>query len=399
LIVPVLVLVLLDRGLSLAQLGVVFAGQGLMVLVLELPTGGLADAIGRRTVLLVATVFEVAAFVLLIGTRSVPLLVLAAGFMGAYRALESGPLDSWYVDTAQAIDADADIERGLSQAGVVTGLAIGLGALAASALVALQPLPGVDPLITPVVVALALLVLEWAAIAVLMTEPQPQRNLAALKRSVAEVPTIVVTAVRTVKRSTALIALVSVEFLWGLGIHTVESYTPVRLGDVVDGADRAASLLGPANTVAWLVAAAGAALVPVLTRRLSPAGAGAGLRIAQGLTVLGIAFAIGPVGVVVAYVLAIGVNGAANPIHQGMLHRGVVNGNSRATVVSVNSLTGQTGAMIGGIALGLLADTTSLSVAMVAGAAILSAAAPLYLTAGRGLERQAVETSARGLTT
>ena len=399
LIVPVLVLVLLDRGLSLAQLGVVFAGQGLMVLVLELPTGGLADAIGRRTVLLVATVFEVAAFVLLIGTRSVPLLVLAAGFMGVYRALESGPLDSWYVDTAQAIDADADIERGLSQAGVVTGLAIGLGALAASALVALQPLPGVDPLITPVVVALALLVLEWAAIAVLMTEPQPQRNLAALKRSVAEVPTIVITAVRTVKRSTALIALVSVEFLWGLGIHTVESYTPVRLGDVVDGADRAASLLGPANTVAWLVAAAGAALVPVLTRRLSPAGAGAGLRIAQGLTVLGIAFAIGPVGVVVAYVLAIGVNGAANPIHQGMLHRGVVNGNSRATVVSVNSLTGQTGAMIGGIALGLLADTTSLSVAMVAGAAILSAAAPLYLIAGRGLERQAVETSARGLTT
>jgi predicted MFS family arabinose efflux permease len=397
--VPVLVLVLLDRGLSLAQLGVVFAGQGLMVLVLELPTGGLADAIGRRTVLLVATVFEVAAFVLLIGTRSVPLLVLAAGFMGVYRALESGPLDSWYVDTAQAIDADADIERGLSQAGVVTGLAIGLGALAASALVALQPLPGVDPLITPVVVALALLVLEWAAIAVLMTEPQPQRNLAALKRSVAEVPTIVVTAVRTVKRSTALIALVSVEFLWGLGIHTVESYTPVRLGDVVDGADRAASLLGPANTVAWLVAAAGAALVPVLTRRLSPAGAGAGLRIAQGLTVLGIAFAIGPVGVVVAYVLAIGVNGAANPIHQGMLHRGVVNGNSRATVVSVNSLTGQTGAMIGGIALGLLADTTSLSVAMVAGAAILSAAAPLYLIAGRGLERQVVETSARGLTT
>jgi hypothetical protein len=335
----------------------------------------------------------------LIGARSVPLLVLAAGFMGIYRALESGPLDSWYVDTAQAIDSDADIERGLSQAGVVTGLAIGLGALAASALVALQPLPGVDPLITPVVVALALLVLEWAAIAVLMTEPQPQRNLAALKRSVAEVPTIVVTAVRTVKRSTALIALVSVEFLWGLGIHTVESYTPVRLGDVVDGADRAASLLGPANTVAWLVAAAGAALVPVLTRRLSPAGAGAGLRIAQGLTVLGIAFAIGPVGVVVAYVLAIGVNGAANPIHQGMLHRGVVNGNSRATVVSVNSLTGQTGAMIGGIALGLLADTTSLSVAMVAGAAILSAAAPLYLIAGRGLERQVVETSARGLTT
>jgi len=165
----------------------------------------------------------------------------------------------------------------------------------------------------------------------------------------------------------------------------------VKLGDVLENADHAAAILGPANTVAWLVAAAGAALVPVLTRRLSPAGAGAGLRIVQGITVLGIAFAVGPVGVVVAYVLAIGVNGAANPIHQGMLHRGVVDGKSRATVVSVNSLTGQTGAMLGGIALGLLADATSLTVAIVVGAVILAAAAPLYLIAGRDLKQQTIE--------
>ena len=397
LLVPVLVLVLLDRGLSLAQLGVVFAGQGLMVLILELPTGGLADAIGRRTVLLAATVFEVAAFVLLISARSVPLLVLAAGLMGVYRALESGPLDSWYVDTAQAVDPDADIERGLSQAGIVTGLAIGIGALAASALVAFNPLPNVDPLVTPVIVAVALLVLEWVAIAMLMTEPPQQRSIGALKRAVSAVPTIVATAVGTVRRSTALIALVSVEFLWGLGIHSMESFTPVKLGEVLDSADRAAALLGPANTVAWLVAAGGAALVPLLTRRLSPARAGAGLRIVQGITVLGIAFAVGPIGVVIAYVLAIGVNGASNPIHQGMLHRGVVDGKSRATVVSVNSLTGQTGAMVGGIALGMLADATSLTVAIVAGAVILSAAAPLYLIAGRGLKQQAIEPSSETL--
>jgi len=390
LLVPVLVLLLLERGLSLAQLGVVFAGQGLMVLVLELPTGGLADAIGRRTVLLVATVFEAAAFILLVGARSVPLLVLAAGLMGVYRALESGPLDSWYVDTAQAVDPDANIERGLSQAGVITGLAIGIGALAASALVAFDPLPHVDPLVTPVLVAVVLLGVEWVAIATLMTEPRQERSFGAIKRAVAEVPTIVVNAVGTVKRSTALIALVSVEFLWGLGLHSVESFTPVRLGDVLDSADQAAATLGPANTLAWLVAAGGAALVPFLTRRWSPASAGAGLRIVQGIAVLGIAFALGPVGVVVAYVLAIGVNGASNPIHQGMLHRGVVDGNSRATVVSVNSLTAQTGAMLGGIALGLLADATSLTVAIVAGAVILSAAAPLYLIAGRGLEQQAI---------
>ena len=393
LLVPVLVLVLLERGLSLAQLGIVFAGQGLMVLLLELPTGGLADAIGRRTVLLVATVFEVAAIVILIGANSVPVLVLAAGLMGVYRALESGPLDSWYVDTAQAVDSDANIERSLSQAGVVTGLAIGIGALASSALVAFNPLPEVDPLVTPLVVALVLLVLEWVAIATLMTEPRQHWTVDAVKRAVSEVPAIVATAVGTVRGSTALVALVLVEFLWGLGIHSVESYSPVKLEVVMDSADQAAAVLGPASTVAWLVAAGGAALVPVLTRRVSPARAGAGRRLAPGITVLGIAFAVGPIGVVIAYVLAIGINGASDPIHQGMLHRAVVDSRSRATVVSVNSLTAQTGAMLGGIALGMLADATSLTVAIVAGAIILSAAAPLYLIAGRGLKQQVTEQS------
>jgi len=81
-----------------------------------------------------------------------------------------------------------------------------------------------------------------------------------------------------------------------------------------------------------------------------------------------------------------------------MLHRGVVDGKSRATVVSVNSLTGQTGAMLGGIALGLLADATSLTVAIVVGAVILAAAAPLYLIAGRSLKQQAIEPSTETVT-
>jgi hypothetical protein len=218
-----------------------------------------------------------------------------------------------------------------------------------------------------------------------------------LKSAVLEVPAIVATAIGTVKRSTALVAIVSVEFLWGLGLHSVESFTPVKLGNVLESSDQAATVLGPTNTVAWLVAAGGAALVPLLTRRLSPAGAGAFLRIAQGITVLGIAFALGPIGVVVAYVLAIGINGASNPIHQGMLHRGVDDGKNRATVVSVNSLTGQTGAMLGGIALGLLADATGLTISIVTGAIILGVAAPLYLVAGRALEQRAIEPTSETL--
>ena len=46
--IPVLVLLLVDRGLTLQQIGIGFGAQGLAVFLLELPTGGLADAIARR---------------------------------------------------------------------------------------------------------------------------------------------------------------------------------------------------------------------------------------------------------------------------------------------------------------------------------------------------------------
>jgi len=50
-LIPVLVVLMQDRGLTLAQVGMVSATQSIVVLLLELPTGGLADAVGRRPVL------------------------------------------------------------------------------------------------------------------------------------------------------------------------------------------------------------------------------------------------------------------------------------------------------------------------------------------------------------
>ena len=65
LMVPVFVLLPLERGLTIAQVGAAAAMQGITVLVLELPTGGLSDAIGRRPVLLLAGVINLASMTVL----------------------------------------------------------------------------------------------------------------------------------------------------------------------------------------------------------------------------------------------------------------------------------------------------------------------------------------------
>ncbi len=60
LFVTVFVLLMQDRGLSLGDIGLATAAQGVVMLFLELPSGGLADALGRKPVLLLASVVWVA---------------------------------------------------------------------------------------------------------------------------------------------------------------------------------------------------------------------------------------------------------------------------------------------------------------------------------------------------
>jgi MFS family permease len=387
LLIPVFVLLVLDRGLTLGQLGIAFAAQGVMVLLLELPTGGLADAIGRRPLLLVATGFAVVSIALLVVAESLPVFALSFAFQGVYRALESGPLVSWYVDSAQALDADADIERGISLGGVVIGIAIGGGAVLGSLLVGLNPFPTVDALVLPLYAALVVTIVAFGAIAVLMVEDRPVRG-DGIREALIGVPVIVREAVTMVRKSRVLLALVSVEFLWGFGMVSFEAFTPAKLSDVLGDADQAAVLLGPTTTVAWLAASVGAALVPMLTKRWRPGLVGGGLLAVQAVAVVGIALAVGPVAVVIVYVLTLGAHGAANPVHQGMLHRTVEDPSNRATVVSANSLTASMGGMIGAIALGYLADATNLTIALIAGATVLACAAPLFLIAGKQVNKR-----------
>jgi predicted MFS family arabinose efflux permease len=391
LVMPVMVLLLFDRGFSLAQIGLITAAQGFAVLLLELPTGGLADSLGRRRMLLVASAFQIASLGLFIVADTLVALSVVFALQGVYRALESGPLDAWYVDTAQAADADADIERGLAQGGVVLGMAITLGSLASGGLVALGPIAGLDPLLLPLLTSLALEIVHLVAVALLMAESARTRDLVTLRHSLLGTPAVVRDAVRLVRGSTVLLALVAVELLWGFGMTAFETFTPVRLADVLGDPDRAAGLLGPANAAAWLISSAGAGLAPTLTRRFGAAQAGAMLRVTQGLTIVGIALASGPIGVIAAYLATMGVHGAANPIHQGLLHRAVTGPSHRATIISANSLTAQSGFAIGAISLGALADLTTLTTAMLLGAAILAAAAPLYVVVGRAARRIAPE--------
>ncbi|MFL5644580.1 MAG: MFS transporter [Chloroflexota bacterium] len=382
LLIPVIVLLALSRGLSLTEIGFVFALQGLVVLFLELPTGGLTDALGRRPVLILASLVAVVSMSLLYVADSVALFAVAMILQGVFRALDSGPLEAWYVDATLAADPSAEIEHGLSAGSTVLSLAIAVGALLSGALVALDPVEAIPALALPLLVAIGLAVLNVLSIVVLMSEVRPARGMAAVGASVRAVPSVIGDGIGLLRRSRVLAALVAVELFWGFSMVTFESLFPIRLSEILGDTDQAAAVMGPVSSLAWFAAAAGAAGVVLLSRRIGVARSAAVLRIAQGATVVTMGVLAGPVGVVTAYLACYVAHGASNPMHTTLLHR-EVDGPHRATVLSLNSMVSQPAGALGAILLAALAEGTSISTAMVVGGIICAVAAPLYIPAWR----------------
>jgi MFS family permease len=384
--VPITILLPLDRGLTLAQAGLALSLQGFVVLALELPTGGLSDSWGRRPVLLLAGAVSLVSMSLLAVAHTVAMFATVAVLQGVFRALDSGPLESWFVDATLAADPAAKLERGLSLGGAVTGVAIGAGALATGGIVAWVRLPGIPTLAQPVLTGLFVQLVGLVAVALLVHEPARSGGPRTLAASVRGVPAVVTDAVRVVRRSRILLALVAVELCWGFGMVTFEQLMPVRLAELAGGPRAAAAITGPAGSVAWLVSALGAALVPVLSARIGVAVTASGLRIVHGLAVLGMGLLAGPAGVLTGYLASYLIHGASNPVHNTLLHR-EVSGAHRSTVLSVNSMVGQPAGALGLILLTALATATSVSTAIVTGAVVIALAAPLYVPAARAERR------------
>jgi predicted MFS family arabinose efflux permease len=382
LLIPVTVLLALSRGLSLTEIGLVFSIQGLVVLALELPTGGLTDALGRRPILILASLVGLVSLGLLYVADSVPLFAASVALQGVFRALDSGPLEAWYVDTTLAADPAAEIEHGLSAGSTVLSLAIACGALLSGGLVALDPFESIPTLALPLLVALGLGVMNVLAITWLMAEMPRARGARALAGSVQAVPRVVADGIGLLRGSRVLLSLVFVELFWGFSMVTFESLFPVRLSEVVGDTQRAAAIMGPVTSVAWFASAAGAGLIVFVSRRIGVARSAAALRVVQGATIVAMGVIAGPIGVVVAYLSCYVAHGASNPMHMTLLHR-QVDGPHRATVLSMNSMIAQPAGALGAILLSALADGTSLSTAMVVGGIICALAAPLYIPAWR----------------
>lgn len=392
LIIPVLALLPLDRGLSVAQIGLALAVQGVVVLCLELPTGALCDAWGRRPIMMLAGGVALVANLLFAVAQTMTGFVLAVAVMGVYRTLDSGPLKAWFVDAVHestaAKDRSAVIARGLSRYATVVGLSIAGGALLAAGIVAWGAHVQVDSLAWPYWLAAALSAVQVLTVRMLMDErmPTPAPGFLAAARVA---PALVVDGARLAARSRVLQALLVIELLWGFGMITFETLMPIRLAELIGDRADAAAAMGPITAAAWGISALGAAAVPMLLRRCSLVQAAVTLKLLQSAAVVSMGLAWGPTGLVLGLFATYALHSAAGAIHETLLHDQVDN-EHRATVLSLASMVMQPGGSLGSVTLGAMATGTSTGQAIVVGGCVLALGAPLFLVRGRRRARQEV---------
>lgn len=383
---PVLVLHMTGRGLDLALIGLAFTIRAILVVILELPTGGLADAIGRRPVALASQLFTLASFAaLLFVTGPVTALVYAV-LQGIGAALHSGALDAWYVDELKRLDPAVTLQPHLAvvdvaqSGGMLVGTAIGglLPTLTAG-LDLPWPLSGFG---VALFAGVALRAVVWLLTLAMMHEPvKPQggevggaaavpailRDAARLTRAIPEVRWLLLAA------AASGLAMVSIETFW-------QPIAALRFG--ADPSDSAAyAVLGTLSGVAVLLGS-----VAVLRwGEKFPGGpaalAGTSMLVRGGAMML-FALVLSPLGLGLGLTVAYFALASSNVPHDTLLHEAVPSAR-RSSMLSVHSLVFFLGIAVASGPLGWLATRTGPQLALLVAAAVTAAASLSYVAVAR----------------
>jgi MFS family permease len=385
LIVGVMTLWPLEQGLTISEALLAFSVTGFVVFALELPTSGFADAFGRRPVYIASAVVSVAAAVVLIVADSFWTFAASAALMGVFRALDSGPLEAWYVDTVHITRPGADVDRTLAAQGSMLGGSIAVGAVLSGGLIAWDPLPADSALLLPLLVMAVLSGVHLVAVVALMREPRTHLDATGARRaldSVHEAPVVIREGLGLLGSNRVLRGLVLVEIFWSTAMVVFETFQPIRLAELVGGEEQAGALMGPVAAVGWGVFALGSALAGLASARIGVTRTAILSRVLNGLGAVVMGLVAGPVALIAAYLVTYSLHGTAGPMHASLLHR-EAEARNRATVLSMNSMVAFAAFSVVAPLLGVLADAVNLQTAMVTAGAFSVLGALLYLPALR----------------
>lgn len=349
--------------LSVARIGVVMAAYSILIAVVEVPSGAIADVWGRRNTKLLSSWIMVGAYLILSGASGLIDVVISAALLGVGRAMFSGAADAWFVDEI-GDGKDPAVLHGLSRAEAAHNVGIAVGSLAGALLPQIYGDAFGDRLVFAPVFLLGagMLVVDLVLTARMMGESRlpdaapvggVTRTTIAGFRNALDSP---------VSRWTC-VSMVTV----GGAVACTELLTPLGLAEGV-GTERALLFFGPLVAGSWGMSAVASILTGRFERLAGSMQRGAALlMIVMAALILMISFP-GWYLPVVAYVGVNFILGALLPLLAAMLHRHVRAAN-RSTAASTLNLSMMAGAASASFLVGGFARSAAIAVAAAAAVA------------------------------
>lgn len=390
-------LFLLHAGLDIFQVMLVNTTFTIGQIVFEVPTGVVADTIGRKASLLlgVATLF-VSTLLYVTAARmggSLPVFVVASVLIGLGFTFQTGATDAWLVDALDHVGWEGGKEQVFAWGGMTFGVSMLLGTIIGGVL-------GQVDLSFPYYARSAILVLCFVATAVLMKdmgfEPRPLK----MSRFGDETSKILAAGAKYGWRNKVVRPLLFVSLLQGIFfLYAFYSSQPYFLDLLQRNLVWVAAAVTAGVSIMGIV---GNALVkPVMTGPNGRRRAGlvlAGLTGVQGLLAVGIAtvglvvpqssHGLAVFSIAVAMWLVFGIiMGVSGPVRQSFINEQIPSA-QRATVLSVDAFFADVGGSAGQPALGYVAKVVSIPAGWLIGAAALLVSGPLYVLADRAEARK-----------
>ncbi len=372
-------LFLLDAGLSVFEVFVANAGYTAGMVLFEIPTGVVADTSGRRKSFLASLAVLFTGTLVYLGLASIGAGVLAftlaSVFLGLGFTFYTGAVDAWVVDALSQTDFAGPLDRVFARGGIVTGIAMLVGTVGGGIL-------GDFDLAIPYVVRAALL----AAVFVIAFYGMRDIGFTPRRVPLRDYPAETLAVARAGfdtswgDRSVRLIMFLSLVHV-GIFVWVFYAWPPYFLdllgSDAVWVAGVIAGLVGlsmtAGNTIAHLLTRTAAKRTTIM--------AGAVVVQALAAAVVGLAgsfWVAAP-----ALLVATSTYGMLTPAKSAYLNHRITS-EERATVLSIESLSGSLGAVGSQVGLGKIADVWSFSAGFVAaGFGSLIALIPVSLLRAR----------------
>lgn len=218
LLYPVYTLLFRDTGLSVGEISALFVIWTIASLVFEVPSGALADAVSRRTLLVCAPLLTVVTFALWVWIPSFSVFAVGFALWGLKSALTSGSLEALVYEELQHVDAERHYAAIMGRGEVAGATAAVLAGLAAAPVIAAGGYLAVG-------IASAGASIAAAAVAILFPEHRSRRDdapgwSASLVAGIGE-------ARNSRRVRAAVLLVVVVTAIWG----ALDEYAPLLVAD------------------------------------------------------------------------------------------------------------------------------------------------------------------------